>query len=76
VVQAVKTVAEQLGNRPAICRKYYVHPGVLEAYVEGALNGAARAAAEPHPPPDGLGLSPLERRTLALLRARQRAAAA
>jgi DNA topoisomerase-1 len=37
VVAAVKAVAERLGNRPATCRKYYVHPAVLEAYAEGTL---------------------------------------
>ncbi len=75
VVQAVKEVAEQLGNRPAICRKYYIHPGVLDAYVEGVLAGAAAAAATARHPTDGPALSPLERRTLALLRERQQAAA-
>ncbi|HEX5757689.1 MAG TPA: DNA topoisomerase IB, partial [Thermoanaerobaculia bacterium] len=75
VVQAVKAVAEQLGNRPAICRKYYIHPGVLDAYVDGVLAGAALAASETHYLTDGPALSPLERRTLALLRERQQAAA-
>jgi DNA topoisomerase-1 len=37
IVAAVKAVAERLGNRPATCRKYYVHPAVLEAYAEGTL---------------------------------------
>ncbi len=74
VVQAVKAVAEQLGNRPAICRRYYIHPEVLEAYVEGALAGV-RVAAEPGPAAR-VALSPLERRTLALLRERRQAAAA
>jgi DNA topoisomerase I len=70
VVQAVKEVAEQLGNRPAICRKYYIHPGVLDAYVEGVLAGAAAAAETARHPDDGPALSPLERRTLDLLRER------
>jgi DNA topoisomerase-1 len=30
-------VAERLGNTPAICRKSYVHPGLMEAFVDGAL---------------------------------------
>jgi DNA topoisomerase-1 len=38
VVQAIKTVAEYLGNRPATCRKYYVHPAILSAYEEGVLS--------------------------------------
>ncbi|MFE4106242.1 DNA topoisomerase IB [Almyronema epifaneia] len=37
VVQAVKAVAKQLGNRAATCRKYYVHPGILTAYSEDWL---------------------------------------
>ena len=36
-VQAIKVTAEQLGNTPAICRKCYVHPGVLDAYLDGSL---------------------------------------
>jgi DNA topoisomerase-1 len=37
VTQAIKNVARQLGNRPATCRKYYVHPAVIEAYQDGSL---------------------------------------
>lgn len=42
VVEAVKRVAERLGNRPATCRKYYVHPTILDAYSEGALLDAIK----------------------------------
>ncbi|SRR5579883_484854 len=38
IVQAIKTVAAHLGNRPATCRKYYVHPAVLEAYMDETLH--------------------------------------
>ena len=37
IVRAIKNVAKQLGNRPATCRKYYVHPAILEAYQNGVL---------------------------------------
>jgi DNA topoisomerase I len=37
VAQAISSVAEQLGNTQAICRKYYVHPAVISAYLEGTL---------------------------------------
>lgn len=37
IVQAIKSVAHHLGNRPATCRKYYVHPAVLDAYEAGSL---------------------------------------
>ncbi|GAC1538029.1 MAG: DNA topoisomerase IB [Ramlibacter sp.] len=34
---AIERVAARLGNTPAICRKCYVHPEVLQAYAEGQL---------------------------------------
>jgi DNA topoisomerase I len=37
VVEAIKRVSQRLGNRPATCRKYYVHPAVLDAYSDGSL---------------------------------------
>ncbi len=36
VVAMVKDVAEELGNTPAVCRKSYIHPAVLAAYVDKA----------------------------------------
>ena len=35
VVAAVKLVAERLNNTPAVCRKCYIHPKVLEHYESG-----------------------------------------
>jgi DNA topoisomerase I len=37
LVQAVKEVAQQLGNTPAVCRKSYIHPAVFDAYLQGGL---------------------------------------
>ena len=37
IVAAVKSVAEKLGNKPATCRSYYVHPCVIEKYTQGKL---------------------------------------
>ncbi|MBV8632252.1 MAG: DNA topoisomerase IB [Silvibacterium sp.] len=37
IVAAIKCVAERLGNTPAVCRKCYVHPAVLECYLSGAM---------------------------------------
>ncbi len=34
----IVAVAEQLGNTAAVCRKSYVHPGVLTAYNDGTLH--------------------------------------
>jgi DNA topoisomerase-1 len=35
VGRAIDAVAERLGNTPAICRKCYVHPAVLDVYLDG-----------------------------------------
>ena len=37
VIRAIDEVAKRLGNTRAVCRKYYVHPHVLEAYMEGVV---------------------------------------
>ena len=37
IVEAIKNVAEKLGNTPAVCRKCYVHPAVLDCYTAGEL---------------------------------------
>jgi DNA topoisomerase IB len=37
LLQAIKEVAQQLGNTPAVCRKSYIHPAVFEAYLQGGL---------------------------------------
>jgi DNA topoisomerase-1 len=42
VVEAIKTVAHRLGNTPAVCRKCYVHPAVLEAYLNGETIKSAK----------------------------------
>ena len=38
VVRCIETVAADLGNTVAVCRKCYVHPSVIEAFMEGALS--------------------------------------
>jgi DNA topoisomerase-1 len=35
VVAAIERVAERLGNTPTVCRKCYVHPEVIDAYLGG-----------------------------------------
>jgi DNA topoisomerase I len=48
IVRAIEAVAEQLGNTPTVCRACYVHPDVLDAYLDGsfvdALSRRARGA--------------------------------
>ncbi len=35
IVAAVKSVAKELRNRPATCRKFYIHPQILDAFDRG-----------------------------------------
>jgi DNA topoisomerase-1 len=35
IIRAVDLVAERLGNTRAVCRKYYVHPALINAYLAG-----------------------------------------
>jgi DNA topoisomerase I len=42
VVEIVKTVAARLGNTPSVCRKCYIHPLVIEAYMSGAFTKTRR----------------------------------
>jgi DNA topoisomerase-1 len=37
VVNAIKSVSERLGNTPSICRKCYIHPAVIDSYLEGTM---------------------------------------
>jgi DNA topoisomerase-1 len=37
VVNAVESVAEKLGNTRAICRQCYIHPAIIEAYLDGRI---------------------------------------
>ena len=37
ILAAVDRVAEQLNNTRSVCRKYYIHPAILEAYERGEL---------------------------------------
>jgi DNA topoisomerase-1 len=37
IKNAIGAVAKILRNTPAICRKCYIHPAVLEAYLDGNL---------------------------------------
>ena len=41
IVRAIESAANRLGNTVAVCRKSYVHPAVLEAFLEGDVIGPA-----------------------------------
>ncbi len=69
IVAAIERVAGQLGNTPAVCRACYVHPEVLDRYLDGtmvdSLSRQAKGAGR------GLhALRPMEAAVLGLLQAR------
>jgi DNA topoisomerase-1 len=47
IVRAFESVAERLGNTPTICRKCYVHPQILNAYLDGSLHSNQPRAGNP-----------------------------
>lgn len=70
VMQAVKVVAEKLGNTVAVCRRCYIHPVVLEAYSAGHTISARAASADNHLRSRPARLRPEEAAVMALLRKR------
>jgi DNA topoisomerase-1 len=45
IAAAVESVAKRLGNTKAVCRKCYIHPAILDAYVDGATIETVKARA-------------------------------
>jgi DNA topoisomerase-1 len=54
IAEAVRQVAEQLGNTPAVCSKYYMHPAVTAAYADGSLFEVLTAEAKKKDSPNAL----------------------
>ena len=46
ITQAIESVAQRLGNTPSICRKCYVHPVIIESYMEGSMIDGLRQRAQ------------------------------
>jgi DNA topoisomerase-1 len=65
VVRAMDAVARRLGNTRAVCRNCYVHPAVIDAYLDGTLLESLREL-----PVEGL--RPEEAAVLGLLQQRWR----
>jgi DNA topoisomerase-1 len=64
LVEVIDHVAAQLSNTRSVCRKFYVHPGLQQAYLDGGL---AERFARLKPPRAVAGLSLDETLLLALL---------
>lgn len=69
MLQAIEAVATILGNTRTVCRKCYIHPAVIDSYMDGTLikllrQRAARLAQR------GSGLGQAEAAVLTLLQKR------
>jgi DNA topoisomerase-1 len=71
IVGAIKSVAKRLGNKPSTCRKYYIHPAILDAYTEGLLFPAMRQGEEQDSAYHGMGLRPEEYSVMVLIAEQQ-----
>jgi DNA topoisomerase-1 len=63
VLRAVEEVAQRLGNTPSVCRKCYVHPAIIDSYLDGTMLAVARQRADDelvstttHPDAEELGV--------------------
>lgn len=70
IVRAIESVAEKLGNTPSVCRKCYVHPAVLDSYLDGTMLEGLRARAEETLAQDLQDLQPEEAAVLGMLQHR------
>jgi DNA topoisomerase-1 len=70
VTKAIEQVAERLGNTRAVCRQCYVHPAVIDAYMDRSLVATLKERAEAElrmslsrlPPEEAVVLALLEHR--------------
>ncbi len=70
VVEAIRQTAGALRNTPAVARRSYVHPAILEAYMDGNIGGALIEAAEEQVTPPAETTPEEEAEVVALLRQR------
>jgi DNA topoisomerase-1 len=69
-VRAVRTLAARLGNTPSICRKCYIHPAVLESYLDGTMIEALKRRTDAELDESLTHWHPEEAAVLALLKRR------
>jgi DNA topoisomerase-1 len=70
IVEAVEQVAGYLGNTPAVCRKCYVHPEILDSYLDGSMLKTLKGRADEKLSGDIGSLRPVEAAVLGLLERR------
>ncbi len=75
IVRAIEEVATRLGNTRTVCRKCYVHPEILDGYIDGSLLGTLTQNIDAELREDLSNLPPEEAAVLVFLRSRLAAGA-
>ena len=70
VAAAIACVAQRLGNTSAVCRKCYVHPAILETYLDGSLHKLLKSSPRGRSIQNTKALRPEESAVLRLLMTR------
>jgi DNA topoisomerase I len=70
ITKAIERVAERLGNTKAVCRECYIHPAVIDAYMDRSLVASFKVRAEAELKTKLSRLPPEEAAVLALLQQR------
>ncbi len=69
IVQAIDNVAVLLGNTRTVCKKYYIHPAIIDAYQQGCLFNYLRALEKMEQGEKESGLTCEERLVVKVLKA-------
>ena len=69
IVAALDDVSQKLGNSRAICKKYYVHPGIIKLYEEKSLEKYTKELDKIEETDDLIGLTSEERELMKILKA-------
>jgi DNA topoisomerase-1 len=70
ITRAIEQVAGHLGNTAAVCRKAYIHPAILDSYLDGSLLEFLKGRVEEALREEIAGLSSEEAAVLAFLQQR------
>jgi DNA topoisomerase I len=70
LVQAIEHVAGRLGNTPSVCRKCYIHPVIMDSYLDGVTLERIEAKADRALRAGATDLNADERAVLAFLKRR------
>ncbi|HEV8543493.1 MAG TPA: DNA topoisomerase IB [Verrucomicrobiae bacterium] len=70
LLRAIEAVAQRLGNTPSICRKCYIHPVIIDSYLDGTMVDIFKKRAEEQLTGEVHSLKPEEAAVLAFLQKR------